>query len=243
MRVLYQARESWSRRPFMPVRPPMTDEKPIQAVVIPVTSFQQNTSLVWCVKTKRAAFVDPGGEVPRLVEAAEKAGVTVEKVLLTHGHLDHAGAAAELAERYGVPIEGPHKDEDWLLASIEEQAAKWRMPGARSCTPNRWLEDGDEVTVGEAAFAVIHCPGHTPGHVVFVQKAARFALVGDVIFAGSIGRTDFPRGNHQQLVDSIRLKLFPLGDDIRFLPGHGQMSSFGWERKTNPYVSDLAVSG
>jgi hydroxyacylglutathione hydrolase len=219
----------------------MSENLPIQVVVIPVTAFQQNTSLVWCTATKRGAFVDPGGEVPRLIEAAAQAGVTIEKILLTHGHLDHAGAAAALAEHYGVAIEGPHKDEDWLLAAIPEQAAKWGMPEARACTPARWLEDGDEVTVGEARFTVVHCPGHTPGHVVFVQMEARFAMVGDVIFAGSIGRTDFPRGNHQQLVDSIRQKLFPLGDDIRFLPGHGQMSSFGWERKTNPYVSDLAV--
>jgi len=221
----------------------MPSESPINAVVLPVTPFQQNTSLVWCVATRRGAFVDPGGEAPRLIAAADAAGVAVEKILLTHGHLDHAGAAAELAAHYRVPIEGPHRDEEWLLASIEEQAAKWGMPDARACVPTRWLEDGDVVTVGEAVFTVAHCPGHTPGHVVFIQNEARFALVGDVIFAGSIGRTDFPRGNHQQLVDSIRLKLFPLGDDIRFLPGHGQMSSFGWERKTNPYVSDLVVSG
>jgi glyoxylase-like metal-dependent hydrolase (beta-lactamase superfamily II) len=216
---------------------------PIQVAVIPVTPFQQNTSLVWCVSSLRGAFVDPGGEVPRLIEAAAKAGVTIEKILLTHGHLDHAGAAAALSEHYGVPIEGPHRAEDWLLASIPEQSAKWGMPDARACTPSRWLDDGDEVQVGEAVFSVVHCPGHTPGHVVFIQREARFALVGDVIFAGSIGRTDFPRGDHQQLIDSIRMKLFPLGDDIRFLPGHGQMSSFGWERKTNPYVSDLAVGG
>ncbi len=219
----------------------MSQDLPIQTIVIPVTPFQQNTSLVWCVKTKRGAFVDPGGEVPRLLEAADKAGVTIEKILLTHGHLDHAGAAAALSEHYGVPIEGPHREEEWLLASLEEQGVKWGLAGTRSCTPTRWLDQGDDVTVGEARFQVFHCPGHTPGHVVFFQEEARFAFVGDVIFAGSIGRTDFPRGNHQQLVDSIRSKLFPLGDDVRFLPGHGQISSFGWERKTNPYVSDLAV--
>jgi len=219
----------------------MTEPKPINVVVIPVTPFQQNTSLVWCMKTQKAAFVDPGGEVPRLIAAAEKAGVAIEKILLTHGHLDHAGAAAALAEHYGVPIEGPHREEEWLLASIPEQCAKWGMAEGRACTPDRWLEDGDSVTVGEASFSVHHCPGHTPGHVVFVQHEARFAFVGDVLFAGSIGRTDLPRGDHAQLVSSIRTKLFPLGDDIRFLPGHGQISSFGWERKTNPYVSDLAV--
>jgi glyoxylase-like metal-dependent hydrolase (beta-lactamase superfamily II) len=219
----------------------MRDEQPIKALVIPVTAFQQNASLVWCAATGRAAFVDPGGEPDRLQSAAREQGVTVEKILLTHGHLDHAGAAAELSERLGVPIEGPHADEDWLLASIPDQGAKWGMAGARACTPTRWLADGDVVTVGEAAFSVIHCPGHTPGHVVFHQADAKFAFVGDVLFAGSIGRTDFPRGNHAQLVASIRDKLFPLGDDVRFLPGHGQMSTFGWERKTNPYVSDLAV--
>jgi len=214
---------------------------PIQIVVVPVTPFRQNTSLVWCPATLRAAFVDPGGEVEKLAGVAAERGVTVEKILLTHGHLDHAGAAAELAERYGVPIEGPHRDEDWLLAGIAQSAARYGMTEARSCTPDRWLDDGDTVSVGQATFDVVHCPGHTPGHIVFVQKEARFAFVGDVIFRGSVGRTDFERGNHADLVSSIRDKLFPLGDDIQFLPGHGDVSTFGWERKCNPYVSDLAV--
>jgi glyoxylase-like metal-dependent hydrolase (beta-lactamase superfamily II) len=214
---------------------------PIKVVVVPVTPLQQNCSLVWCAQTRKAAFVDPGGEVERLARAAEDQGVTIEKILLTHGHLDHAGAAAVLAERYGVAIEGPHKDEDWLLASIPDQGARYGMRDARACTPDRWLGDGDVVTVGEARFDVVHCPGHTPGHVVFVQSEARFAFVGDVLFRGSIGRTDFPRGNYDDLIASIRSKLFPLGDDIRFLPGHGDLSTFGWERKTNPFVSDLAV--
>jgi len=213
----------------------------IKVVVVPVTPFQQNCALVWCEKTKRGAFVDPGGEAERLVAVAEQHGVTIEKILLTHGHLDHAGAAAALAERYGVAIEGPHRDEDWLLASIPEQAGRYGMADARACTPTRWLEDGETVTVGEASFDVVHCPGHTPGHVVFVQNDARFAFVGDVLFRGSIGRTDFPRGNFDDLVASIRQKLFPRGDDIRFLPGHGDLSTFGWERKTNPFVSDMAV--
>lgn len=214
---------------------------PIKVAVVPVTPLQQNCALVWCEQTRKGAFVDPGGEVERLARAAEDQGVMIEKILLTHGHLDHAGAAAELAERYGVPIEGPHKDEDWLLASIPEQGARYGMRDARACTPSRWLSDGDVVAVGEARFDVVHCPGHTPGHVVFVQREARFAFVGDVLFRGSIGRTDFPRGNFEDLVASIRTKLFPLGDDIRFLPGHGDLSTFGWERKTNPFVSDLAV--
>ncbi|MGE0829452.1 MAG: MBL fold metallo-hydrolase [Hyphomonadaceae bacterium] len=216
-------------------------QAPIQALVIPVTPFQQNTTLVWCSVTKKAAFVDPGGEVERLLAGVAQAGVTVEKIMLTHGHLDHAGAAAELQERLSVPIEGPHKDEDWLLADIGVQGARYGLPTARPCTPDRWLADGDKVTLGQISFDVIHCPGHTPGHVVFHQPEAKFAFVGDVIFKGSVGRTDFPRGNFNHLVSSIRDKLFPLGDDVRFLPGHGETSTFGWERKTNPFVSDLAV--
>lgn len=214
---------------------------PIQALVVPVTPLQQNTSLVWCAKTKRAAFIDPGGEVERLLAALAEADVTIEKIMLTHGHLDHAGAAAELSERLGVPIEGPHRDEAWLLDAIPEQAARYGLPDARACTPDRWLDDGDKVSLGEAIFDVVHCPGHTPGHIVFYEPEAKFTFVGDVLFKGSIGRTDFPRGDHDALISSIRDKLFPLGDDVRFLPGHGPMSTFGWERKTNPYVSDLAV--
>ena len=214
---------------------------PIQALVVPVTPLQQNTSLVWCAKTKRAAFIDPGGEVERLLAALAETDVTIDKIMLTHGHLDHAGAAAELSERLGVPIEGPHRDEAWLLDAIPEQAARYGLPDARACTPDRWLDDGDKVSLGEAIFDVVHCPGHTPGHIVFYEPEAKFAFVGDVLFKGSIGRTDFPRGDHDALISSIRDKLFPLGDDVRFLPGHGPMSTFGWERKTNPYVSDLAV--
>lgn len=214
---------------------------PIRAAIIPVTPFQQNTSLVWCEKTRKAAFVDPGGEVPKLLDAVRQTGVSVEKILLTHGHLDHAGAAAEISETLGVPIEGPHRDEDWLLARLEASAAKYGMKDARACTPDRWLDDGDTVTVGEVSFDVYHCPGHTPGHVVFVQKEARIAFVGDVLFKGSIGRTDLERGNFDSLISAIRTKLFPLGDDIQFVSGHGDMSTFGWERKCNPFVSDLAV--
>ena len=219
----------------------LRDMSPINAIIVPVTPFRQNTSLVWCVATMKGAFVDPGGEAEKLAGVAREQGVTIEKIMLTHGHLDHAGAAADLAERYGVPIEGPHRDEDWLLARITEQGAKYGLTDARSCTPDRWLDDGDVVALGATAFDVFHCPGHTPGHVVFVQPEARLAFVGDVIFRGSVGRTDFERGNHAALVSSIRDKLFPLGDDIQFVPGHGDMSTFGWERKCNPYVSDLAV--
>ncbi|MFZ4122846.1 MAG: MBL fold metallo-hydrolase [Caulobacterales bacterium] len=219
----------------------MNDGKPIQIVVIPVTSFQQNTSLVWCTATRKGAFVDPGGEIPRLIAAAQAKGVTIEKIMLTHGHLDHAGAAADLAAHYGVPIEGPHKEEAWLLAGLGDQGARYGLTDAKPCVPDRWLEDGDVVELGEARFDVHHCPGHTPGHVVFYEPTARFAFVGDVLFKGSIGRTDFPRGDFDALVSSIRSKLFPLGDDVRFLPGHGDLSTFGWERKTNPFVSDFAV--
>lgn len=219
----------------------MSSPSPIQAVIIPVTPFQQNTALVWSTADKRAAFVDPGGEADRLLDAARQAGVTVEKILLTHGHLDHAGAAAELRERLNAPVIGPHADEEWLLSSIAEQGARYGWREARSVTPDQWLKDGDTVTVGDVPFDVIHTPGHTPGHVVFYQPDAKFAFVGDVIFRGSIGRTDFPRGDFGALVSAIRGKLFPLGDDVRFLPGHGDVSTFGWERKTNPFVSDIAV--
>ncbi len=213
-------------------------------MIIPVTPLQQNTSLVWCAATRKAAFIDPGGDIPRLLKGYEQArdqqGIELDKILLTHGHLDHAGAAAELKERFNVPVEGPHKDEQYLLDSLGEQGARYGMT-ARPVTPDRWLEDGDQVQLGALFFDVVHCPGHTPGHVVFVQPESRFAFVGDVIFQGSVGRTDFPRGDAAALISSIRNKLFPLGDDIRFLPGHGPISSFGQERMTNPYVAD-AVS-
>lgn len=214
---------------------------PLQAAILPVTPFQQNCSLIWCTATLRGAFVDPGGEVDALLGVAEKQGVTIEKVLLTHGHLDHAGGAAAVKRRLNVPIEGPHKDDLFLLESIAEQGKRYGLEGAESCLPDRWLDDGDTVTVGAVTLGVRHCPGHTPGHVVFYSRELRIALVGDVLFKGSIGRTDLPRGNFQQLVDAITGRLWPLGDEMRFVPGHGQMSTFGWERKTNPYVSDLAL--
>ena len=216
---------------------------PLQVAVIPVTPLQQNASLIWCTKTKQAAVVDAGGDVPRLKAAIEKTGVTLTKVLLTHGHFDHAGGAAELAALYGVPVEGPHRADDFLLADMANAGARWGVPGGKPVTPDRWLAEGDTVTVGEVSFDVYHCPGHTPGHVVFVQPEVRFALVGDVIFAGSVGRTDFshagkPYGDQDLLVRMIREKLFPLGDDITFLPGHGPASTFGAERATNPYCGD-----
>lgn len=214
----------------------------LRAAIIPVTPFQQNCALIWDEQSKLGAFVDPGGEANVLLDAASQHGVRIEKILLTHGHLDHAGAAADLAERLNVPIEGPHRDEADLLAAIPKQAELYGFPDARACTPNRWLDDGDAVRVGEVAFQVIHCPGHTKGHVVFYQPEARFAFVGDVLFQGSIGRTDFPGGNFDDLISSIRSKLFPLGDDVAFLPGHGPTSTFAEERRSNPFVSDAAVA-
>lgn len=217
------------------------NEAPIAAGILPVTPFQQNCSLVWDPATLRGAVVDPGGEIERIEHAIAAKGVTVEKVLLTHGHLDHAGGAAALARKLGVPIEGPHEDDRFLLESLAEQGSRYGFAGSEACTPDRWLKDGDTVSVGGATLGVRHCPGHTPGHVVFYNLGAKLAFVGDVLFKGSVGRSDLPRGNHAQLVESITERLWPLGDDMRFVPGHGETSTFGWERKTNPYVCDLAL--
>lgn len=214
----------------------------MQVITIPVTPFQQNCSLLICQQTRRAAVVDPGGELDRILAAAEQAGVTIEKILVTHGHIDHAGGVAELADRLGVPIEGPHRDDLFWIEMLAEQGSRFGFPPAQPFTPNRWLEDGDTVTVGQLQLEVLHCPGHTPGHVVFFAPQARLAVVGDVLFQGSIGRTDFPRGDFDSLIRAIRDKLFPLGDDVRFIPGHGPMSSFGQERAYNPFVGDAVHS-
>ena len=211
---------------------------PIRAMIAPVTPLQQNCTIVWCAKTKKAAIIDPGGEVSRLVQALKDQQLTLEKIWITHGHLDHAGAAAALQELTGAPIEGPHPDDQFWIDEIDASGAKWGMPEARSFKPDRWLGDGDKATLGETEFEVFHCPGHTPGHIVFFHRQARFAQVGDVLFQGSIGRTDFPRGNFQDLIASITGKLWPLGDDVQFVPGHGPMSTFGRERQTNPFVAD-----
>ena len=216
-------------------------ETPLKAQIFPVTPYQQNCSIVWCTRTMRAAVIDPGGEVGRLQSAMTALGVSLEKVLLTHGHLDHASGAAKLARDAGVPIEGPHPDDLFLLEDLGRNARRPGFTDAESCLPDRWLADGDQVRFGEVEFGVRHCPGHTPGHIVFFHTGARIAFVGDVLFAGSVGRSDLPRGNHLQLVESITERLWPLGDDMRFVPGHGQMSTFGWERKCNPFVSDLAL--
>ena len=210
----------------------------MQAAVLPVTPLQQNCSLIWCAATKKAAVIDPGGDVDEIVAALDKQGLTLEKVLLTHGHFDHAGGAAELAEMFDVPVEGPQEEEKFLLDVIEMQGFKWGVAGGRNVEPDRWLADGDTVTVGELTLDVIHTPGHTPGHVVFFHAPSRFAIVGDVLFKGSIGRTDFPRGDHDTLIRSIKEKLLPLGDDVTFLPGHGPLSTFGNKRRTNPFLQE-----
>lgn len=212
----------------------------MKAAIIPVTNFEQNCTLMWCTETNQAAFIDPGGDLPKLLDAVKQTGVEVEKILVTHGHMDHCGQAGVLAKQLNVPIEGPHKDDLFWLERLGEDGARFGMQG-EFFEPDRWLEDGDKVTVGNLEIDVIHCPGHTPGHVVFYHGPSNLAVVGDVIFQGSIGRTDFPRGNHQQLLDSITQKLWPLGDGTIFLPGHGPHSSFGQERRTNPYVSDTAI--
>lgn len=214
----------------------MTDA-PLKAVIIPVTPLQQNCTLLWCTKTNKAALSDPGGDLNRLKAAIEEHGVDLEKIIITHGHLDHCGQAGMLAEELGVPIEGPHKDDLFWIDQLDSDGARYGME-AKSFVPDRWLEDGDQVTVGDLVLDVIHCPGHTPGHVIFYHQPSKLAVVGDVIFQGSIGRTDFPRGNHQDLIDAITQKLWPLGDDVTFIPGHGPTSQFGYERKTNAFVAD-----
>jgi len=205
--------------------------------VIPVTPFEQNCTLLWCEKTRHGAVVDPGGDVQKILAAITEQGVTVDKLLLTHGHIDHAGAAAELAKILDVQIEGPHAEDAFLLDELPRQSQRYGFPLAASFMPDRWLKDGDSVQIGEAVLAVVHTPGHTPGHVAFFNQTANLALVGDVLFRGSIGRTDFPRGDLDTLIFSIREKLFPLGDDVAFIPGHGAMSTFGNERRANPFLA------
>ena len=210
----------------------------IKYQIIPVTPFEQNCSLLWCDETLRAAVVDPGGDIPRILTAVEKHGVVLEKILVTHGHIDHAGAVAELAERLSLPVEGPQREDQFWIDGMPQQSRMFGFPEVRAFTPNRWLEHGDRVSVGKLEFDVLHCPGHTPGHVVFFNAAGRLAIVGDVLFQGSVGRTDFPRGDFSALMASIRERLWPLGDDVAFIAGHGPMSTFGEERRSNPFCSD-----
>lgn len=210
----------------------------MKCAIVPVTPYQQNCSVLICENTKRAALVDPGGELPRLRAALEQCGVTLEKVFLTHGHLDHCAAADEVRKEFGVPIEGPHRDDSFWIDQLPNLTNRMGFPPAEAFTPDRWLEDGDTVTFGAQTLQVLHCPGHTPGHVAFFHPGERMAFVGDVLFRGSIGRTDFPRGDYDTLIASIRGKLWPLGDDVAFVPGHGPTSTFGEERENNPFVAD-----
>ena len=213
---------------------------PLKAAIIPVTPLQQNCTLLWCTATMKGAFVDPGGDLDRLKAAAKQAGVTIEKILLTHGHIDHCGQAGILAQQLGVPIEGPHEDDLFWIARLEDDGQRYGIEG-KPFQSDRYLVDGDTVTVGNLTFNVRHCPGHTPGHVVFHHPESKLALVGDVLFQGSVGRTDFPRGNTQQLFDSITQRLWPMGGDTAFVPGHGPMSTFAHERATNPFVGDRVL--
>ncbi len=206
--------------------------------IIPVTPFQQNCSLLWCERSGKAALVDPGGEAERLLRAVEHEGLVLEKILLTHGHVDHVGAAREIADRLGIPVEGPQREDRFWLDALPAQSDMFGLPPTEAFEPDRWLEEGDTVEVGAVRLQVLHCPGHTPGHVVFYHPDSKLAFVGDVLFQGSIGRTDFPRGDYDALIDSIRRKLWPLGDEVRFIPGHGPMSTFGVERRTNPFVGE-----
>lgn len=210
----------------------------MEYAVLPVTPFAQNCSLLWEPATRSAAVVDPGGDVDAILAEIAARRLRVEKLLLTHGHIDHVGGTAELAARLGVPVEGPQRAETFWLDQLPEQCRMFGFPPTPALTPDRWLEDGDTVTIGKLVLDVLHTPGHTPGHVCFIHKPSKLAIVGDVLFAGSIGRTDFPRGNHAALIRAIREKLFPLGDDFTFIPGHGPLSTFGAERRGNPFVAD-----
>jgi glyoxylase-like metal-dependent hydrolase (beta-lactamase superfamily II) len=210
----------------------------LRASVVPVTPFAQNCSIVWCERTRAGAVIDPGGDLERILAEVRANEVQLEKILLTHAHIDHAGGTAELARNLKLPIEGPHTGDQFWIDGLPEQARMFGFGRCERFEPTRWLGDGDRVSVGDVTFDVYHCPGHTPGHVVFYSASDRLAFVGDVLFAGSIGRTDFPGGDYDTLIRAIRGKLFPLGDDVRFVPGHGPMSTFGEERRSNPFVGD-----
>ena len=210
----------------------------MQAAVIPVTPFQQNCSVLVCARTGDAVVVDPGGEIERILATVEQMGGRLVKILQTHAHIDHAGATAELAERLTLPIEGPHRGDQFWIDRLPADGQRYGFPPARVFEPTRWLEDGDRVCFGEVELEVRHCPGHTPGHVVFFHRELRLAIVGDVLFQGSIGRSDFPGGDQAMLLRSIRERLWPMGNDVTFIPGHGPLSTFGAERQSNPFVHD-----
>ncbi len=213
---------------------------PAQALIIPVTPFQQNCTLLWCTETNRAAVIDPGGDVLQILNATRQAKVNVEQIWITHGHIDHVGGAADLRDELKVPIIGPHLADKFLLDHVVENGRRFGMTNVRDFAPERWLSEGDEVSLGKLSFKILHCPGHSPGSVVFFNNAMRFALVGDVLFSGSVGRTDLPGGDHATLIRSIEEKLLPLGDDVAFICGHGPGSTIGQERATNPFLNGLA---
>ena len=213
----------------------------LRATIVPVTAFQQNCSIIWSEETNEGAVIDPGGDLENILAAVGEEGVRLTKILLTHAHIDHAGATQTLAEMHGLPIEGPHPDDQFWIDMLPEQARMFGLEPAAKFTPDRWLAQGDTVSVGPEILEVFHCPGHTPGHVVFFSRPDRLAFVGDVLFAGSIGRTDFPRGDHATLLRSITSNLWPLGDDVTFVPGHGPVSTFGQERASNPFVGDRVL--
>lgn len=208
----------------------------LQFKIIPVTAFEQNCSILWCDETMEAVVVDPGGDQKKIEAALASLNVTLTAVWLTHCHIDHAGAAADIAQTFGVPIIGPQKEEQFWIDMLPQQSAMFGFPQVKSFSPDRWLEQGDEVKVGKQTLSVKHCPGHTPGHVVFYSESAQLVVVGDVLFNGGIGRTDFPKGDHQTLLNAIQDQLFTLPDETRFIPGHGPMSTIGHEKKTNPFV-------
>lgn len=206
--------------------------------IVPVTPFQQNCSIIWCDETNQAAIVDPGGDIEQLTKVVDELGVTVTQLILTHGHLDHVGGTAPLAQSLNVPVIGPHKDDEFWLQGLPRQSEMFGFPMTEAFEPTQWLNDGDEIHVGNQTLQVLHTPGHTPGHVILFSNDANVAFVGDVLFKGGIGRTDFPRGDHPTLINAIKTKLWPLGDDVTFVPGHGPLSTFGHERATNPFVAD-----
>lgn len=216
---------------------------PIGVFITQVTPLQQNCTTVWCTATNKAAVIDPGGNVDAVLAEVARRGLVLDQIWLTHGHLDHAGGAAEMREKSGVSIIGPQEEDLFWIADLEEHGQRWGLPETRTFTPDRWLNDGDQLSLGETAWEVYHTPGHTPGHVIFFNRASRFAQVGDVLFKGSVGRTDFPRSDHQTLLNAIVTKLWPLGDDVTFVPGHGPVSTFGDERRSNQFVSDAALRG
>ena len=221
----------------------MSQSSPIGVFVTPVTPLQQNCTTVWCAATNKAAVIDPGGSVDAVLGEVARRGLTLDQIWITHAHLDHAGGAAEMQEKAGAKIIGPQAADQFWIDRIVESGRMYGLPDARPFTPDRWLEDGDTVSLGETTWEVAHCPGHTPGHVIFFNRAARFAQVGDVLFKGSVGRTDFPMSDPPALIRSVVDKLWPMGDDVTFVPGHGPVSTFGAERRTNPFVSDQALRG